>query len=89
MKLFLKTFVAALLVLAFVAPAFNGLHCEGDEDTDCSTECACICCCAPVLTSLEQAGWLAAFSAEYSGAVDTPFPGRLPPADIFRPPTSA
>lgn len=81
--------MAALLVLAFVAPLVMASHCKGEHEENCATECACACCCAPVLGLLEQTGGQAARCSEYAGSVDMPLSGRLLPSDIFRPPAAA
>jgi hypothetical protein len=89
MKLIVKAFVVVLVALAFIAPLAATMHCEGNSEAECATECACICHSDPASACLEQASGLMAHRSERASSTDMLCLGRLSISDIFRPPIAA
>ncbi|MBI2442120.1 MAG: hypothetical protein HYV35_12210 [Lentisphaerae bacterium] len=84
----MKALAVILMALLFVAPLVVLAHCEGDQATDCATQCDCLCHSLPDFTCPIHASDLTAHKSERAYSTDMLGQERVSVADIFRPPIS-
>lgn len=84
----MTAFCVVLAAVSLIVHVDSDLACHNDGDADCVAECVCICC-TKATPADDSRGVVLAEDPSFSLAPYVPHRGRLPVADIFRPPIAS
>ncbi|MBP7275063.1 MAG: hypothetical protein KBA51_02540 [Kiritimatiellae bacterium] len=88
MMLSAKFVVTALLALVVWAPAWASDHCDDSHPSGEHAACACVCCAESAIENDDSAAAQPSPVFAHIRVAGIIFVGRLPMADIFRPPAA-